>query len=157
MKRKHNKQMSINGGFTPLLIAELDSYAFQSLTGNSSKLYVYLKRACRSAGLRLGALRESDVIFDFTYTEAKRRGFSAKTFLRGLKELWQKGFIGVVKIGGLTFSEQGGRCNSKYRLTAFWQTYGIGGDGRWTDRTKFESDPWAIRSEPLRKGYEKGE
>jgi hypothetical protein len=144
--------MAIQGPFTPLLIAELDSFAFHSLTGNSAKLYVYLKRACRSAGLKMGTDRESDVIFDFTYTEAKRRGFSAKTLLRGLKELWQKGFIGVVKIGGLTFSEQGGRCNSKYQLTAYWQTYGTDGVGRWTDRTQFESYPWLIRSEPLRKG-----
>lgn len=135
-----------------MLLAELDSHAFQSLTGNSSKLLIYLKRACRTVGVKLGTSRECDVIFDFTYTEANRRGFSAKAFLRGIKELWQKGFIGVVKIGGLTFSEQGGRCNSKYQLTTFWQTYGTGGDGRWTDRTKFEPDPWAIRSEPLGKG-----
>jgi len=144
--------MAIPGPFTPLLLVELDSQAFQSLTGNSSKLLIYLKRACRTVGVKLGVSREYDVIFDFTYAEANRRGFSAKAFLRGMKELWQKGFIGVVKIGGLTFSEQGGRSNSKYQLTPHWQSYGAGGDGHWTDRTKFEPDPWAMRSEPLEKG-----
>jgi len=143
--------MHIQGAFAPLLYAELDSDAFQSLTGNSSKLFIYLKRVCRTVGVKLGTSREYDVIFDFTYAEAKRRGFSAKAFLRCMKELWQKGFIGVVRIGGLTFSEQGGRSNSKYQLTTHWQTYGVGGNGRWTDRTKFEPDPWAVRSEPLQK------
>lgn len=149
MKRhKHNKPMHIQGPFLPVLLAELDSEAFQSLTGNASKLFLCLKRACRTVGVKLGTSREGDVIFDFTYTEANRRGFADKTFLRALKELWKKGFIGVVKIGGMTFSNQCGRCNSKYQLTAFWQTYGTGGNGRWTDRTKFEADPWAIKSEP---------
>jgi len=147
-KKTHYRPMHIQGAFAPILFAELDSYAFQSLTGNSSKLFIYLKRTCRTVGVKLGTSRECDVIFDFTYAEAKRRGFSAKTFLRGIKELWLKGFIGVVKIGGLTFSEQGGRCNSKYQLTAYWQTYGPGGNGRWLDRTRFEKDPWAILSEP---------
>lgn len=147
-KSKHKKPMHIQGVFAPVLFAELDSYAFQSLKGNSSKLFIYLKRACRTVGVKMGASRECDVIFDFTYAEANRRGFSDKTFLRGIKDLWQKGFIGVVKIGGLTFSDQGGRCNSKYQLTSYWQTYGASGEGRWTDRTKFEPDPWAARSEP---------
>ena len=81
-------------------------------------------------------------------TEAKRRGFSNTAFNRCIKELWHKGFIGVVSIGGKTGSDKGGRSNSKYQLVGYWQTYGGEGAGRWTDRTKFETDPWLVRSEP---------
>ncbi len=145
--KKKNKPLPITSPFVPLLLPELDSDAFLYLTGNTAKLFIYLKRACRTAGLKLGASRESDVVFDYTYAEAKRRGFSNKAFARAMKELWEKGFIGVVKIGGTTFSEQGGRCNSQYKLTAYWTTYGTTGIGKWTDRTRFEPNPWA-RNEP---------
>jgi hypothetical protein len=145
--KKKNRPLPITSPFVPLLLQELDSDAFLCLTGNAAKLLIYLKRSCRNAGLKLGASRESDVVFDYTYTEAKRRGFSNKSFIRAMKELWQKGFVSVVKIGGITTSEHGGRCNSQYKLTAYWTTYGTGGVGKWTDRTKFEQNPWT-RSEP---------
>lgn len=145
---KKRKGLSIGGPFVPLLNEELDSKAYQQLTGNSAKLYGYIKRIARIVGTKLKVTAERDVIFDFTYSEAKKFGFSEKTFLRGLKDLWSKGFIGVVRIGGRIKSENGGRVNSQYKLTAYWKSYGNTGDGHWTDRTKFEPNPWALRTEP---------
>ncbi|MDA8429408.1 MAG: hypothetical protein M0T70_09160 [Geobacteraceae bacterium] len=146
--RKRRFTLSINGPFVPLLYSEQDSIAYQKLTGNSAKLYGYIKRIVRTVGTKLQVNTEQEVIFDFTYSQAKKFGFSEKAFLRGLKDLWSKGFIGVVRIGGRIKSEHGGRVNSQYKLTAYWQTYGKTGEGRWTDRTKFEPNPWVLRSEP---------
>jgi len=155
MLKKKRYSLTINGPFVPLLFAEQDSFAYQQLTGNSAKLYGYIKRIVRTVGTKLKINTEQDVIFDFTYSQAKKFGFSEKTFLRSLKDLWAKGFIGVVLIGGRTKSERGGRVNSQYQLARYWQTYGKAGEGRWTDRTKFEPNPWVSRSEPDVKDAEK--
>lgn len=150
MRAPKNKKTSpsISGPFVPLLHAEQDSVAYQKLSGNSAKLYSYMKRVARLIGTKLHLSTEFDLVFDFTYSQAKKFGFSEKAFQRGIKDLWSKGFIGVVRIGGITKSEHGGRVNSQYKLTRLWQTYGKSGEGNWTDRTKYEQNPWAVRSEP---------
>jgi len=143
-KGKNRKgRVPIEGGlFVPITFDEQDSAAYISLTGNAAKLYCYLKRAARTAASN-GGTRERDISFDFTYTEAKRRGFSESTFIRGIKELWAKGFIDVTERGGLRGT---GRTNSHYKLAGYWQTFGK----EWADRTAFQPDPFAKTSEPRR-------
>lgn len=141
-KKPKPGRVPIEGGFfVPLSFDEQDSIAYVSLGGNAAKLYGYLKRAARTAASNGGGVRERDIVFDYTYAEAKRRSFSESTFIRAIKELWARGFIEVVQIGGLRGM---GRTNSQYKLAAYWKTYG----SEWTDRTRSQTDPFAKTSEP---------
>lgn len=146
-KKKHRSNLPVGGPFTPLLYEVHDSEAYKSLNGNAAKLYSYLLRVARTVAVKTGGSSELSVQFDYTYSEAKKRGFSESTFRRAIRELWGKGFISVVSIGGRTTSEAYGRVPSRYQLSGMWKAYGHGGD-KWIDRTKFEYDPWSIPSEP---------
>lgn len=141
---KKTRGVLISGPFTPIMFDVQDSRAYQVLPGNASKLYGYMVRAARTVAYKLGAATEDLVDFDFTYSEAKKRGFSESTFKKAIKELWAVGFISVIAIGGKTASEARGRMPSKYRLTSLWKTFG----SHWENRTKLEADPWAKLSEP---------
>ncbi|RII28908.1 MAG: hypothetical protein CXR31_03275 [Geobacter sp.] len=143
-KKNKTRGLSVGGMFTPLRHEEHDSKAYMELTGNAAKLYGYMVRVARTVAIKLGATCEYTVIFDYTYTEAKNRGFSTSTFKRVIKELWQCGFINVVEIGGRTASKARGRMPSKYQLCKLWRTYG----SEWRERTRFEADPWEHRAEP---------
>jgi hypothetical protein len=144
-KKLRKNMVPIEGGlFVPLSFEEQDSTAYMELTGNASKVYGYLKRAARTAACKGGGTRERDIIFDYTYAEAKRRGFSESTFIRAIKDLWAKGFIDVIERGGLRGK---GRTNSHYKLAAYWKTYGK----EWRERTQSRSDPFALTSEPKEK------
>ena len=146
-KKKNRSHLPVGGPFTPLLNELHDSDAYKSITGNAAKLYGYILRVARTVAVKTGTGSELFVQFDYTYTEAKKRGFSESTFRRSLKELWSKGFISVISIGGRTTSEAYGRVPSRYQLSGAWKTYGHGGS-KWTDRTRFEADPSSIPSEP---------
>lgn len=135
----------IEGRFLPLTFDELDSAAYMSLPGNAAKVYGYLKRAARTAAHRGGA-GERDTIFEYTYSEAKSKGFAEQTFRRALKELWAKGFIDLVERGGLRGIH---RTNSQYKLARLWKSWGKG-PGKWTDRTVAEPDPFTDTTEPTR-------
>ena len=101
--------------FVPVFLAEMDSPAFHQLSGNSAKLYVYLKRSCsRAAGNKPA---NEVTVFGFSYTEAERYGFARRTFIRMIKELIEAGFIELVEKGGLRGCN--GVC-SKYRLSRVW-------------------------------------
>ena len=139
--------LPIEGKFVPITFEEMDSMAFISLNGNSAKLYGYLKRAARTAAYKNGMSRQGDVQFDFTYSEAKRHGFSESTFIRAIRQLWEKGFIELVERGGLRGQ---GRSNSRYKLAAYWKTYGE----KWTDRKMSQQDPFENTTEP-KNGSEK--
>lgn len=143
-KKKQRRGLAIDGPFTPITFKEQDSAAYISLTGNAAKMYHRIIRVARTVAVKLGATTEHDVQFDFTYSEVKKYGFSESTTRRVLKELWDKGFISVIQIGGITASDKCGRMSSKYQLCKMWQSYG----DKWKDRKKFEEDPWAARSEP---------
>lgn len=141
-KKKQKKgRVEIEGLFVPLTNDEQDSLAYASLTGNASKVYLYLKRTARTAAWYGGGVREREIIFDYTYTEAKGRGFSESTFIRAMKELWAKGFVDVIERGGLRGKA---RSNSHYKLAADWKTYGK----EWKDRTQRQPDPFACTTEP---------
>jgi hypothetical protein len=143
--KKTRNKLPIGGSFTPLLDAVHNSEAYKKLNGNAVKLYLRMYKVARTAALKLGCSSENDVQFNFTYSEAKRvLGFSQSTTRRCLHELWEKGLISVVRIGGVTASDKKGRLSSSYQLCGKWKTYGH----QWEYRTKFEDDPWATRSEP---------
>lgn len=143
-KKKKPSSLPVGGPFVPILIEQHDSRAYNELTGNAAKLHGYLVRAARTVALKLGADSEYQVDFDYTYAEAKKRGFSESTFKRAIRELWAKGFLSVVAIGGRTASACKGKMSSKYKLCGLWKTYG----NMWTVRTKSEPDPWASCTEP---------
>jgi|GEM_PF-5961798 len=143
-KKQKPRGLSIDGPFTPITNTEQDSVAYKELTGNAAKIFHRMVRVARTVALKLGSKSVHDVQFDFTYSEAKRHGFSESTTRRALQNLWEKGFISVIQIGGRTASKDCGRMSSKYSLAKFWQTYGT----QWKDRTINEPDPWLLRSEP---------
>ena len=144
-KKIKRNGVKINGSFTPILNEVHDSLAYKEISGNSAKMYIRLIEVARKLALKSGNFSEGNVQFNYTYSEAKRvLGFSESTTRRCLKELWAKGFISVIKIGGVTASDKRGRMSSVYQLCGNWRTYG----NQWTDRTKCEEDPWAARSEP---------
>lgn len=145
-RKKQRKGLTIDGPFIPITHKVQDSAAYISLTGNAAKMYNRIIRVARTVAVKLGVPTENDVQFDFTYSEAKKYGFSESTTRRALKELWDKGFISVIKIGGITASDKCGRMSSKYKLCGNWQSYG----DTWKDRRNHEDDPWAARSEPKR-------
>jgi hypothetical protein len=145
MSKKNRKpSVPISGPFTPILNSIHDSQAYTELSGNAAKLYSFLVRTARTVAVRLGAGSEYRVDFDYTYSEAEKRGFSDSTFKRAIRELWAKGIINVIVIGGRTASKGSGRMPSRYQLSGNWQTYGT----QWTDRSKHEANPWANPSEP---------
>lgn len=141
-KKPKAKGVPIAGKFVPILWDELDSPAYRELSGGSAKLYNYLKKAARDVAHDNG-IPERDAIFDFTYTEAKKRGFHERTFIRCLKELWDLGFIHVIERGGLRGTR---RSNSKYRLCMYWRTFRVK-DG-WMNRSAVEPNPFSDPCEP---------
>jgi hypothetical protein len=143
-KKKRPNNLPIGGPFTPILNEIHDSLAYLKLSGSAAKLHPYLIRAARTVAFKIGAGSESLSQFDYTYSEAKRRGFSESTFKRAMKELWSLGFINVVAIGGLTASKERGRVSSKYQLSECWKTYGK----QWRERTHHVPDPWKSPCEP---------
>lgn len=149
-KNQKSKGLQVGGPFTPIRNEEHDSLAYQELTGNAAKLFGYIIRVARTVAVKLGATSEYVVQFDYTYSEAKRRGFSESTFKRAIRELWKLGFISVVAIGGRTASSESGRMPSRYQLSNLWKAYGDG-SGKWLNRTLYESDPWESRSEPSKR------
>lgn len=145
MGRKSKKgRRPIGGPFTPILHDIQDSVAYKELSGSTAKLYLRMERVARSVSHNLDC-NLNDAQFNFTYSEAKRvLGFSEGTTRRCIRQLWEKGFISVIKIGGVTASDKRGRMSSIYQLCGNWKTYGQG----WKERTKFEDDPWFVPSEP---------
>ena len=134
----------IDGQFTPILHDIQDSVAYKEISGNAAKLYLRMERVARTVSHNMDCNLNA-AQFNFTYSEAKRvLGFSESTTRRCLRQLWEKGFISVIKIGGVTASDKRGRMSSIYQLCGNWKTYGH----QWTDRTKHEEDPWFVPSEP---------
>jgi hypothetical protein len=153
-KRKRPSNLPVGGPFTPILNTVHDSQAYKELSGNAAKLYGYIVRVARTVAVKIGAGSERNVDFNYTYSEAKKRGFSESTFKRAMQELWKCGFISVVAIGGRTASEDRGRMSSRYQLAGQWQAY-KSKEGGWTDRTQYESFPWQRPTEPKQGDKEK--
>jgi len=131
MARYRNKRHhSIAGSFTPILDDEIDSEAFRSLSGNGVKVFLFFRRLQRQLKHKTG---DREPIFAFPYSRAKKAGVSESTFRRSIRDLWQKGFISVIAIGGLRGA---GRTNSQYQMADFWKTYGI----QWSDSVLLQSE-----------------
>jgi len=59
--------------------------------------------------------------FHFSYSEAKRYGYSPATFSKVIQELIRKGFLDPVDKGGL---RSDGKSYSFFRLSRRWEKYG---------------------------------
>lgn len=105
--------------FTPMLNEEIDSKAYREISGTAVKVLILFKQV--SGILKKKAGDGFNGIFDFTYTEAQKKGFAKKTFSRAISDLIGKGFIDIVAHGGL---RGGGHSNAKYRLSERWRDYG---------------------------------
>jgi len=121
---KRNKKATKNRlpPFTPILNEELDSKAYQQLTGNAAKALTYFKRI--NGLLRHKQGDNYNGTFDLTYTEAEKFGFARRTFSRIITELNDKGFLTIIVQGG----KRGcGMSNSKYQMSDRWRDYGTRG------------------------------
>lgn len=121
MGRKKRKKQSIKGGFVVLTWDLLNSTAYKDLTPSAAKLLPY---AMGKPKVHMNDPACYYTEFEFTYSEAKRLGFSNTTFRRCLDELVGKGFIKQAHKGGLRGD---GFSSSKYLLSIAWQTYGTTG------------------------------
>ena len=119
--------------FSPILYDELDSIAYQALTGNAAKALPYFKRIHGKLIKKLGD--DYNGVFDFTYSEAEKYSFSRHSFARIINELFDKGFIDIVKQGGRRGC---GMSNSKYCLSTRWRDYGT---AAFKCRPRYPSEP----------------
>lgn len=133
MARQRGKHKERLGPFSPILYEELDSVAYQELSGGAAKAYPYFKRIDGKVKRKLGD--DYNGIFDFTYSEAEKCGFARRTFSRAIDDLIEKGFLDIVKQGG----KRGcGMSNSKYKLSSRWVDYG---KPCFIRRPRFHSEP----------------
>lgn len=58
--------------------------------------------------------------FNFTYTEAEKKGFTWRRLSKALKSLAAAGIIELVKTGGLKGK---GKASSVFRLSKMWESY----------------------------------
>ncbi len=108
--------------FSPILYEELDSLAYQALTPNAAKALPYFKRI---KGILIKKSGDNfNGIFDATYTELEKFGFARRTISRIISDLQAKGFIDIIKQGGMRGC---GMSNSKYRMSERWRDYGKSG------------------------------
>ncbi len=136
-RRDKKHKPGIGGTFTPVLDAEIESVAFKALSGSGVKVFIFFKRLHRQLQHKSS---DAEPIFAYPYSRAKKNGVSESTFRRAVRDLWEKGFVSIISIGGLRGA---GRTNSQYKMSAYWKTYGE----QWSDRRKFEPDPFVV-SEP---------
>ena len=122
MATKRQKKTGIKlAPFAPIYREEMESKAYQDLSGSAAKALPYFRWIDGVLKKKFGG--DYNGIFDFTYTEAETFGFARRTFSRVITDLNAKGFIDIVLQGG----KRGlGYSNSKYILSKRWQKYGTG-------------------------------
>ena len=103
--------------FAAITNEEMLSQAYTDLKHSAAKAYPHFKRMDGIRRKKAGY----DGTFDFTYAEARKLGFAKGTFSAVIAELNAKGFINIVKQGGMRGC---GRSNAKYRLSERWRDYG---------------------------------
>lgn len=106
--RRPSKKNKIQGQYYALTYQKFDSPAWQSLSGNTIKVYLQLMRK------RNG---NNDRDLSLTYNEMKGR-ISSATFRKHLIELVEKGFIDMVRQGGIMK-----QCNI-FGVSERWKDYG---------------------------------
>ncbi len=89
----------------------LNSKAYISLRPSSGKALPYF------LGKGRNKTGEQRIYFDFTYSEAKRLGFSQSTFFNVICDLTKTGFIDPIFKGGLRGYK---KTNSRFTLSDRW-------------------------------------
>lgn len=116
--RKHGNRLP---PFVALVWEMLNSKAYKDLNYASAKALPYF------LGKYKGAYRDPQRYlfeFPFSYSEAKRYGFSNSTFSKVIQELVRKGFIDPVDRGGL---RSNGKGYNLFNLSRRWEKYGTTG------------------------------
>jgi hypothetical protein len=99
MTRKRQRKTGIRlCPFAPIFKAEMDSKAYQDLSGSAAKALPYFRWIDGVLKKKSGG--DCNGIFDFTYSEAEKYGFARRTFSRIITDLNEKGFIDIVLQGG---------------------------------------------------------
>lgn len=107
--------------FVALTWEMLNSKAYKDLNYSSAKALPYF------LGKYKGAYRDPQrylLEFPFSYSEAKRYGFSNSTFSKVIQELVRKGFIDPVDRGGLRGDS---KSYNLFKLSRRWEKYGTEG------------------------------
>lgn len=93
----------------------VNSKAYKSLKHSSGKALPYF------LGKGRNKTDEHRIYFEFSYSEAKRLGFSQATFFNVISELMRMGFIDPIFKGGLRGYR---KSNSKFALSDRWVNFG---------------------------------
>ncbi len=118
MARSRGKRNNRLPPFVALLWEMLNSNAYRELPYASAKALPFF------LGKFKGAYREPQRYlfeFHFSYSEAKRYGFSNSTFSKVIQELIRKGFVDPVDRGGL---RSDGKGYNLFKLSRRWEKYG---------------------------------
>lgn len=111
------KQRGKHHAFVMITYELIDSEAYKALPPSAGKLLPYCLRKVKEP---YGSPKSYSTNFDFSYTEAAAKGFASDTFSRSLHALIEKGFINLIKKGGLRGYQ---KSNSIYRLSDRWRKY----------------------------------
>lgn len=111
------KQRGKHHAFVMLTYELIDSEAYKSLQPSAGKLLPYCLRKVKEP---YGSPKSYSTDFNFSYTEAAAKGFAKDTFSRSLHSLIERGFINLIKKGGLRGYQ---KSNSIYRLSDRWRKY----------------------------------
>jgi DNA-binding PadR family transcriptional regulator len=113
----------------------LKSKAFRSLARTSMLVYFDFRMKCRvqqSKG-KLGRGHSWHIVnngqIEYTYGEAEKKGISRPSFMRGLTELTEKGFIDITHSG----SDGVKGDKSKYVISERWRDWGT---DRFVEKTR---------------------
>jgi len=119
MKTYRSKKYSRMLAFVALPWELLNSKAYISLPPSSGKTLPYFLGKVK---LPFNAPERYTIHFTFSYTEARRLGFSNGTHHRNISELMAKGFIDPVCKGG----KRGfGLSSSLFKLSERWKKFGM--------------------------------
>ena len=113
-KKKHKR----GPGFVPLFLDTINSQAYIKLRYSAKSLFPYMRAKVKTDFYDPDRYQ---ITFEFSYTEARRYGFSNDTTEKALRQLIWIGFIDPVSKGGLRGY---GKSASTYKLSDRWELYG---------------------------------
>ena len=115
-KKKRNKFKSTP--FVALTWELLNSKAFMQLPRSAAKILPYF---LGKAKMDFRDPSRYETMFPFTYSEARKYGFSKSTFSMALRDLMKLGFVDPVSKGGLRGT---GLTSSMFKLSRRWEDFG---------------------------------
>ena len=115
MPKKKNRR---GPAFVPLFLNVLNSNAYINMRYSAKSLLPYLMAKVKTD---FHDPARYQIVFEFSYTESRRYGFSNDTTEKALRQLIWTGFIDPVTKGGLRGF---GKTSSTYRLSERWNLYG---------------------------------